>query len=477
MRKIHLIKYVLLFSFIISVEGLAQYGSIGSVDARSMGLAKTYTAVTKGVHSIGLNPANLIMEDTIKFQIATVLPLPTLSAIGGSDVLSLNDINYFFGGSNGKSRYLNETDKQRLNNVFNNGGFLFTNASAQILSIGFIPDKKIGAFGFSISDYSGGKVGVPSALIDLVLNGNPVDKVFDLSETQAHFWWIRNYSISFARKFNDLDIGIFKNLIAGISLKLVHGYAYGSTEKVNVDFFTSSTHELSSNTDFSAATSFSDNFGVKYSFDSLDHDSHFELFPAPAGTGFGMDLGFSFKLLNNALISAAITDIGSLTWRKNTARFTNNESLFLDDITDQGKLDSLVNKFKATSEPAGEFTTGLATAFRFGVALFVSEFDDDNFPGHLLLAADYNQGFNNLPGNSTSPRYSFGIEWGIVDFLPFIRTGVEYSKVEGFNWAFGIGFVTSLLEVHLATNSVQTTFFPHSYSNISLSLSSRWKFY
>ncbi|GBD88693.1 hypothetical protein BMS3Abin03_02634 [bacterium BMS3Abin03] len=477
MRKIHLIKYVLLFSLIVSAKGLAQYGSIGSVDAGSMGLAKTYTAVTKGIYSIGLNPANLILEDTLKFQIVTVLPLPTLSAIGGSNVLSMDDVNYFFGGINGESRYLNENDKQRLNSIFDNGGFLFTSASAQILSIGFIPDKKIGAFGFSITDFSGGKIGVPSALVNLVLNGNPVNKAFDLSETQAHFWWIRNYSISFARKFDDLNIGIFKNLAAGISFKLVHGYAYGSTEKVDVDFFTSSAHELSSNTDFSAVTSFSDNFGIEYAFDTLSHNSHFELFPAPAGTGFGMDLGLSFKLLDKTLISVAITDIGSITWRRNTARFTNKESLFLDDLTDRGKIDSLVDKFKADSEPAGEFSTGLATAFRFGVALFLSEFDDDNFPGHLLLAADYNQGFNNLPGNSTSPRYSFGVEWGIVDFLPYVRTGVEYSEVGGFNWAFGIGFVTSLLEIYIATNSVQTTLFPQSYSNLSMSLSSRWKFY
>ena len=195
MRKIHLIKYVLLFSLIVSAKGLAQYGSIGSVDAGSMGLAKTYTAVTKGIYSIGLNPANLILEDTLKFQIVTVLPLPTLSAIGGSNVLSMDDVNYFFGGINGESRYLNENDKQRLNSIFDNGGFLFTSASAQILSIGFIPDKKIGAFGFSITDFSGGKIGVPSALVNLVLNGNPVNKAFDLSETQAHFWWIRNYSI------------------------------------------------------------------------------------------------------------------------------------------------------------------------------------------------------------------------------------------------------------------------------------------
>jgi len=94
----------------------------------------------------------------------------------------------------------------------------------------------------------------------------------------------------------------------------------------------------------------------------------------------------------------------------------------------------------------------------------------------ISLAADYNQGFNNLPGNSSKPRYSFGFEWQVVDFLPIIRSGVGFNEVEGINWAFGLGFVTSLVDVNLATNSFQTTFFPGSSSNLSLSLSSRWKF-
>ncbi len=470
------LKYILISLSVFSTLVFAQYGSIGSVDARSMGMGKTYTASNVGVYAIGINPANLISEDSIFIQFATILPVPTVSAKGGIDVLSLDDFNYFLGGINGESRVLSEDDKQRLNQLFRDGGYVSANAGVQLLSFAVIPDKKIGAFGFAVSDFSGGKSKIPSAFIDLALNGNPVDKVFDLSEAELHLWWIRNYSLSYARKFDNFKTGLLESITAGFSIKLVHGFAYAGTQMVGSYITTSDKHEISGETDYIAFSSFSDNFGVKYEFDSLDHESSFQLFPGPAGTGIGLDFGLSFLLPELATFSIAITDIGSITWQKNAARFVSDGSLYLDDLSDKSHLDSLIDKITGTSEPIQEFSTGLATAIRFGAAFLLSKSEDNSFPGHILFAVDYNQGFNNLPGNSTKPRISFGIEWQFLKFLPMLRTGFEYNEVEGLNWAFGLGFVSSLLEVHVATSSFQTAFFPASSSNLSFSLSSRWKF-
>jgi len=454
---------------------IAQYGSIGAVDARSMGMGNTYTAYSVGVHSIGLNPANLILEDSVFIQFAVPFPLPTISAQGGISVLSLEDFNYFFGGINGKSRILSESEKQKLNSSFENGGYVSGGSSAQLLSFSIIPDKKIGAFGFAITDYSGGKAIIPAAIVDLALNGNTVDKVFDFSEAEVHSWWIRNYSLTYAGKFEDINTGLLEYVTGGVSFKYVQGFAYAGTERVNSFLTTSDKHEISGESNYLAFSSFSDNFGVEYSFDSLGRQSNFTLFPSPAGTGFGVDFGLTFSLREFATFSVAITDLGSITWRKNAARFSNDGSLYLDDLSDKSLLDSLVDKLVGNAEPVKEFSTGLATALRFGATFEISKMEDNKFPGRILFAADYNQGFNNLPGNSTKPRISFGLEWQFVEFLPMIRTGFEYNEVEGLNWALGFGFVTSLLEVHLATSSFQTAFAPGTSSIISASISSRWK--
>jgi hypothetical protein len=112
--KIYLTLLVLLFS----IPVYAQYGSVGVKDARSMGLGKTHNATSSGIFSVGINPANLSYESQNLFEIATVLPLPTISLRTGTDFISFNEFNYYFGGVNGEPRYLTDEDKEKLNSLF-----------------------------------------------------------------------------------------------------------------------------------------------------------------------------------------------------------------------------------------------------------------------------------------------------------------------------------------------------------------------
>ena len=160
-----------------------------------MSLAKTYTATTSGIYSIGINPANLSFNNNDFIQFSTLLPLPSISLGTGSSFISMNDINYFFGGVNGEARYLTEQDKERLNALFDGGGRVFASVNADLFSVSIKPADKIGAFAFSIYDYAGMKARIPGALADLALSGNPVGKKFDLSEADVKVWWLRNYEL------------------------------------------------------------------------------------------------------------------------------------------------------------------------------------------------------------------------------------------------------------------------------------------
>ena len=51
--------YIIILTFLFSISVFAQYGSVGVKDARSVGLGKTHNAVSSGIFSIGINPANL----------------------------------------------------------------------------------------------------------------------------------------------------------------------------------------------------------------------------------------------------------------------------------------------------------------------------------------------------------------------------------------------------------------------------------
>jgi len=458
---------------ILCSTAYGQFGSVGAVDARSMSLAKTYNATTSGIYSIGINPANLSFNNDEFIQFSTLLPLPSVSIGTGSNFISMNDINYFFGGVNGEARYLTEQDKERLNALFDGGGKIFASVNADLFSVSIKPANSIGAFAFSIYDYAEMKAQIPSALADLALSGNPIGKKFDLSEADIKGWWLRNYALSFSREIP--GIKFFNNVAAGITLKLVHGYFYVGTNKNTSSFSTGSSAELTGQTDVTGYSAFSDNMGVKYDFDSVSRQSDFSLFPSPAGTGVGFDIGFAATFKSVWNLSLALTDIGSIKWDKNAAQFNSFGYIYIDDISNQDQLDSAKESITGDSKRIDHFYTGLPTTLRFGVSRMLWQ-EQTKFPGNLLLAFDYNQGLNEMPGNSLEPRFSIGAEWKPMDYFPYLRSGFSVGGGRGFRWAFGLGIDAGIVELHFATSDMQSVVVPNGTKTLSVSFGSRWKF-
>ena len=70
---------VILLTIVFSSRAFPQFGSSGTTDARSMGLAKTYNSMSMGIYSIGINPANLSIMDEGSVEFSTIIPLPFIS--------------------------------------------------------------------------------------------------------------------------------------------------------------------------------------------------------------------------------------------------------------------------------------------------------------------------------------------------------------------------------------------------------------
>jgi hypothetical protein len=96
----------------------------------------------------------------------------------------------------------------------------------------------------------------------------------------------------------------------------------------------------------------------------------------------------------------------------------------------------------------------------------------DNFPGELLLAFDYNQGFNNLPGNTTKPRFSFGAEYKPLKWLP-IRTGLSVGGTDRVNMGFGFGFLLGSFDMEFATENFGAVFTPNDFRRFSFAMGMR----
>ena len=454
----------------------AQYGSVGGTDARSMGMGNTHNATAGGVFAIGINPANLLNDNNF-INFSTVLPLPSISVKSGTNFISINDLNYFFGGVNGQPRDLNDQDKQRLNSLFENGGLVLGNASIDIFSFELNLGPTPGAFAISINDVIDGNITIPHSLTQFALSGNPIGSNYNFNDTRASSWWLRNYSISYAGEIPGFLNNTFDKFFVGLTVKYVQGFAFIQSNQTTNNFLqTGTSGDITLSTNYSLQSAFSDNFGVKYSFDSTNNkQSSFSPFPSSAGNGLGFDLGFSASMGEQWNFSLAVTDIGSINWDKNTALTYSNGLYTITDFTNKTTKDSIKDNFKGESKSISGFTTDLPTALRMG-ASYKFNFNNSSFPGTLLLAMDINKGFNDLPGNTQNIRVSFGTEWKPMDWLPFVRSGVSFGGLFGFHWALGLGVDAGLVEFNLSTQDFQAFAAPNNAKYLSVAFNSRWKF-
>lgn len=472
-------KKVKLFVFIISIfSGFALgqgIGSAGVADARSMGMAKTFTTSSFGIYAVGKNPANLYRDSSKKVEMILPIPLPNISGAIGSNFITLDEYDYYFGtkinNADGSTsgRLLTEKDKSRLKDLFSEGGAITADLHIQLLSISIQPTDKFGAFAFTITDRVSSIVTLPKSLIDLGIVGNLPNKVYNFSDTQLKASWLRKYSISYAR-----DLKILKGFKIGASVNFVSGFFYAGLDHINTELKTGEANVITGKGDFLAYSAFSPDFKVKYNFvdDKKEEDFSGTPFPTPAGTGVGFDFGVSTKLSNNFSVGFSITDIGKIKWDKEVAQYSTNSAIYLDDLTDQAQRDTLVNRL--TGKESGKFInsleTNMATALHIGASLKL-----ESVPGTMLLAADYHQGFNDEPGNSKKARVALGVDWYDLGIFA-LRTGWSIGGFDKFNWGLGLGIDFGVIALNFGTPDFQNLISSNKAKRITFAFDSIWRF-
>ncbi|MHB8931434.1 MAG: DUF5723 family protein [Melioribacteraceae bacterium] len=471
--KAYKIFFVLIF--ILSVKIFSQAGgSTGISDAKSAAMGKTGVTSSFGLRALGNNPANLFSDSSKHVEFVVPFPLPNLSGSVGTNFMTIDEYNYFFGtktkdaDGNTIGRYLTDADKSRMKNLFADGGAITTDLQIQYFAISIKPSNDFGTFAFSMGDVFSSNVTFPQGIVSIALDGNPVNQVYNFNDTKLKAWWLRKYSLSYARSLNILPI--FQKISVGVSFNIIQGFAYVGTDHVNTQLTTGARNIITGKGDFLANAAFSPDFNVKYDFDkstTAKKDFKFTPFPTPAGNGIGLDFGINAKLNDVWSFGFAITDIGSVTWNKNAAQYYSNSAIYLDDLSNQSQRDSLVKALvgKDNGKYINEFSTQLATALRLGASMQIK---------NLLLAFDYNQGFNDQPRNSKNPRFSVGADWtfGFFD----LRTGLSFGGFDKFNWGLGCGFDFGFLEMNFGTPDFESVVVPNSAKRVTVSIDSRWKF-
>ncbi|MCX6136227.1 MAG: DUF5723 family protein, partial [Ignavibacteriales bacterium] len=419
------------------------------VSPRIVGMGKTFTASSRGLDAIGLNPANLALTDrgnTVTFQFA-----PFGFAVG-SDFLNYQVYNDFFTGTdeldaNGKrvGKRLTEQDKQDILALFP-GGTANTHANFDITPFALSVQKGRVGVSLSVSERIAATMDLPEGYLKMLLNGFPIEgKSYNLDNTSATATWTREYNLSGAYLL-PYEYGIVKNIAVGAGVKIVQGYGYFGTRKYHGVIETSVTQNAPNQIQDMTIHSSLDFVQFR---SSIPLDSVGENIMKPVGSGVGFDLGASAELLNGIRVAASITDIGNITWDKNTKAIVANSDLVLHQFDNQSS-DTLGKTFKGSTIDTTSFTTNLPTAIHLGGSIEVEKFYA-KIPGRLTVAADLHIGLNDEPGNTKKAQFGVGLEWVPIGFLP-IRTGFLFGGREKFGWSAGLGFhIANVVDIDLAT--------------------------
>lgn len=478
------IKSIIIVLLFIAIEIFPQSsGSFGTGDSRSSAMGNTFTAVSRGVYAIGKNPANLAYSYNNTVEFSTVLPFLNLNLGIGNDFITVDDYNYFFDNGwreGGKEAWSNQ-DKADFKSLFDDGNTINADLSLTLFSIAVHLDPKIGNFGLAVYDKAAMRFGFPTELVDFVTDGNEPGRTYNLDDMDISSSYLRYFSFSYARNLNELleetKLNKFiKSASAGLTLNIVQGYHHSKLEYFNTKITTDpNNYSITVQGDMLMNAAFSSDFGLEYDFEEdTTKEENFGIFPSPAGTGFGIDFGLSAEINDVWTVGLAITDIGSISWDNETVAYTTVTTQTFDDITDEEVVDSLVDNIKGEGNYSDGYDSDLPTALRIGAAFRLDRFLKGNFPGEMIIAIDYNQGFNDEASNTTEPRVSVGAEWKPIGWYA-LRTGFSGGGAEAFKVTGGMGFDTGWMEINIGTTYLHSIFMGNSIKRFGINIGSRFR--
>ncbi|MDD8017913.1 MAG: DUF5723 family protein [Bacteroidota bacterium] len=444
--------------------------------ARLVGMGRTFTAISRGLDAVGLNPANLALDDRDATVTINLFPIG-ISA--GSDFINYKIYNDYFTGvpdpnNPGKQigRHLTEADKQEILGLFP-GGIARTQAGVEVAPLGL--SLQFNGFGLAVvpSVRVLSNLDLADAILKFPLQGNINDAgegTFDFGGTSVNASAIAELNVS-AGYLIPVKIPDVEEFSVGVGVKYLKGLAFSTTDHYNAVIQTvgqNYTNPKTGQTQFYADS-------IKGNFDFLQLVAYDSTGKEPAGSGMGFDIGVSALIVNSIRVGISITDIGKITWSKNPKAIVGRSNFAVEGLNKEN-LDTLSKAFKGQTFDTTAFDYGLPTAFHLGAEVHLDDLIE-SFPFPWVVATDIHIGFNNLAGNTKIVQYAIGTELDpLAGWLP-LRTGIILGGRERFGWSAGFGIhFANRFDLDFATQSIAILVSPNSFRTGSLTVGMRMRF-
>jgi hypothetical protein len=357
------------------------------------------------------------------------LDLPLLSNISiwsGNSAVSAADIFFKQDGMLITPFHPN-ADRDAFLKMLQPTSYVNFNYQQEILGFGFRVRKNF--YTFAIKQRIESSVALPKDLMRLLLKGAS-DTIntnnFNLKSLQTDVTAYLETSLGFARPVNN-------RLTLGGKLKLLMGEAHADAKFSKLDLDINKQSAVLSGSGYARITS---PYDVTQNSDGTvkDFETNNSL-QEPMGWGAGADLGATYKLCKNLTLSASLTDLGFIHWKKSSwqanmtykASFTGMDFKINSDDNDYATQigDTLKNAFTYSKNGAG-YTTWLTAKLRAGGEYNLVK-------NKITLGA--------LWENTLGGTYRYSELTGSVNFRPFycFNTSFSYGFINGKGGTFGFG--------------------------------------
>ncbi len=422
---------------------------------RGMGMARTSVANALGLDAVGTNPANLALLEGGAMSL-TVLPMGMYVE---SDFFTYDLYSRYL-----KNRTplldLPESDKANLLQSFQSAvGHSRAEAMARLFGI-TLRINSTGNIAFTVDYGLLAAADIPREYARLLLYGNTPGSAFNVEGLAVQGFWARTYALSFGQRLPHPSF--LEWLAGGVSVKLIQGYGYYEVERGAASLRTSADGSVSGAVAWHARWVTANSLSRP-----LDN-----LFQNPAGYGFGLDVGLSGGVTEYLTFGVSLTNIGSIQWSAQVAERSVDSVM---TIVEPDVFKSVFTMFKSSADAhAGRsFSSSLPGMVRIGIATHVDKLSGPGvFPGELLFGLEYAQSVGRRSVLSDEPRFSFGLEYKPVRWLP-LRTGVSLGGRSGSHIALGFGFSFRAFDFDVATEDLLWLFEGSQYSTGSVGLGMR----
>jgi len=303
--------------------------------------------------------------------------MPDLHTEVGNNAFSVKDIIFNKDGRAVTALHTSQ-DIERFYQRVRNVNSFNTNLDLNLLSFG-VSGNKDDYFTFDASIRVLGRAFLPRDLFKLALYGTPEetgDNIFNLTKTGVETSVYSEIGFGYSRRLNEAWTvgGKFKYLMGYAS---IHSINRRMNLNINQEAWTmDSDAEIFGSVPLDYQTKENKNIDFS-SFSPWATDEYMKLLRSPAGVGMAVDLGTTWQPFDPLTVSASLTDLGFIRWKKNLVQGGMNGSYEYTGV-EYNKGDS-INWEKIGNE--------LENAFQFGSS--AGNPFSQRLTANMLIGAEY----------------------------------------------------------------------------------------